>query len=73
MPIAPRIGLAVTSVPDFEAARRFYVDVVSLEVKREAPTVVQFDRFAFAADQPVGEGRGSGAVLDGRRRGGSLP
>lgn len=44
---------------DIEAAKRFFVDVLSLEVERDAPTFVQFkDRngasFAISSGEPIG-------------------
>lgn len=50
----PRFGFAVEYVPDIEAAKRFYTDVLGLEVERYHPTFVQFDRFAIASDEPLG-------------------
>ena len=54
--IAPRFGFVVEYVKDIDAARRFYVDVLGLEVERTHPTFVQFDRFAIASDKPLGGG-----------------
>lgn len=53
MTIRPRFGFVVEYVPDVEAAKRFYEDVVGLEVQRYHPTFVQFDTFAIAGDQPM--------------------
>lgn len=50
----PRFGFVVDYVTDMEAARRFYVDIMGLEVEREHPTFVQFEGFAIASDQPLG-------------------
>ncbi len=52
-----RFGFALEYVKDIEAAKRFYVDVVGLEVRRQAPQFVQFDGFAIASDQPLGSPR----------------
>jgi catechol 2,3-dioxygenase-like lactoylglutathione lyase family enzyme len=46
----PRFGFAIEYVTDIEAARRFYVEVVGLEVERYHPTFVQFANFAIASD-----------------------
>ena len=46
-------GLVVEYVNDIEAAKRFYVDVLGMQVEREAPNYVQFGRFAIASDQPL--------------------
>jgi predicted enzyme related to lactoylglutathione lyase len=50
----PQFGFAVEYVTDIEAAKRFYVDVLGLEVQREAPSFVQFQNFAIASDTPMG-------------------
>jgi catechol 2,3-dioxygenase-like lactoylglutathione lyase family enzyme len=50
----PRFGFVVEYVPDIEAARRFYVDVLGLKEERYHPTFVQFEHFAIASDAPVG-------------------
>lgn len=42
MTIKPRFAFALTYVSDIEAAKRFYVDVLGLEIEREAPVFVQF-------------------------------
>ena len=52
----PRFGFALEYVPDIEAARRFYVDVLGLEVERAAPTFIQFHDFAIASDERIGPG-----------------
>jgi catechol 2,3-dioxygenase-like lactoylglutathione lyase family enzyme len=49
----PRFGFVVEYVKDVEAAKRFYVEVLGLEVERYHPTSVQFDRFAIAGDKPM--------------------
>jgi catechol 2,3-dioxygenase-like lactoylglutathione lyase family enzyme len=50
----PEFGFVVEYVPDVEAAMRFYVDVLGLEVERYHPAFVQFDHFAIASDESVG-------------------
>ena len=46
----PKFGFAVEYVKDIERAKRFYTDVVGLEVERTHPTFVQFASFALASD-----------------------
>ena len=51
----PRFGFALEYVSDIEATKRFYVDLLGLEVDREHPTFVQFkdasgSYFAIASD-----------------------
>jgi catechol 2,3-dioxygenase-like lactoylglutathione lyase family enzyme len=53
MSIKPRFGFVIEYVKDVEAAKRFYVDVLGLEVERYHPTFVQFDTFAIAGDEPM--------------------
>src|SRR5262245_30244644 len=45
----PRFGFAIAYVPDVQAAKRFYVDEVGLQVETEAPNFVQFKSRAGAA------------------------
>lgn len=59
----PRFAFALEYVSDLEAAKRFYVDVLGLEVEREAPVFIQFKdqagaRFAIASDAPLSGERG---------------
>jgi catechol 2,3-dioxygenase-like lactoylglutathione lyase family enzyme len=53
----PNFGFAVEYVDDIETAKRFYVDVVGLEVERTHPTFVQFPNFAIASDQSMNGSR----------------
>lgn len=58
MTVKPRFGLALEYVSDVEAAKRFYVEVLGLEVERDSPTFVQFKeeagaRFAIASDESM--------------------
>ncbi len=47
----PAFGFILEYVTDIEAARRFYVDVLGLEVERYHPVFVQFNNhFAIAND-----------------------
>jgi catechol 2,3-dioxygenase-like lactoylglutathione lyase family enzyme len=48
-----RFGFAVEYVKDIEAATRFYVDVLGLEVQRTHPSFVQFESFALASDESL--------------------
>ena len=57
MATRPRFGFALEYVSDIEAVKRFYVDVLGLEVERDHPTFVQFANFAIASDESMG-GRG---------------
>lgn len=49
----PQFGFVIEYVKDVEAARRFYVEVLGLEVERYSPAFVQFDTFAIAGDEPM--------------------
>ena len=53
MMIKPRFGFVVEYVTDMEAARRFYVDVLGLEMERYHPRFIQFDNFAIASDESM--------------------
>jgi catechol 2,3-dioxygenase-like lactoylglutathione lyase family enzyme len=44
-------------VKDIEAAKRFYVDILGLEMQRDSPTFVQFQNFAIATDESMGDSR----------------
>lgn len=58
MSTTPQFGFALEYVGDVAAVKRFYVDVLALEVEREHPTFVQFKgNFAIASDESMGEGR----------------
>ncbi len=49
----PKFGFALEYVTDIEAAKRFYVEVLGLEVERYHPTFVQFSNFAIASDESL--------------------
>jgi predicted enzyme related to lactoylglutathione lyase len=54
-----RFVFALEYVADVGAAKRFYVDVLGLDVERDSPTFVQFKdqagrNYAIATDAPVG-------------------
>ncbi len=53
MSIKPSFGFVLEYVTDIEAAKRFYVEVLGLEVERYHPTFVQFDHFAIASDESL--------------------
>jgi catechol 2,3-dioxygenase-like lactoylglutathione lyase family enzyme len=48
-----RFGFVVEYVKDIETAKRFYVEVMGLEVERYHPTYVQFESFAIAGDKSL--------------------
>lgn len=55
-----RFAFALEYVSDIPAAKRFYVDVLGLEIDREAPNFVQFKDqagafFAVASDEAMGD------------------
>ena len=49
----PTFGFVLEYVTDVEAAKRFYVEVLGLEVERYHPTFVQFGNFAIASDEAL--------------------
>jgi len=57
MTSTPRFGFALEYVADVPATKRFYVDVLGLEVERDHPTFVQFKSpgatFAIASDESM--------------------
>ncbi len=53
MSLKPRFGFVVEYVTDIEAAKRFYLDVLGLEMERYHPTFVQFGTFAIANDESM--------------------
>lgn len=57
MSSGPQFGFVVEYVKDIQAARRFYTEVVGLQVEREHPTYVQFSHYAIASDAPMAGGR----------------
>ena len=57
-----RFGFVLEYVSDLEAVKRFYVEVLGLEVEREHPVFVQFkdqagSSFAIASDESLGGSR----------------
>lgn len=58
-----QFAFALEYVTDVEAAKRFFVDVLGLEVERDHPTFVQFKAgngasYAIASDDPMDPTRG---------------
>jgi predicted enzyme related to lactoylglutathione lyase len=63
MKIRSQFAFALEYVSDIAAAKRFYVEVLGLEVEREAPVFVQFRdqagaNYAIASDEAMGGARG---------------
>lgn len=61
MTVKARFGFPLEYVADVEQVKRFYVDVLGLEVDRDHPTFVQFKdgfggSFAIASDERLGGG-----------------
>ena len=53
----PKFGFVLEYVTDIEAAKRFYVEILGLEVERVSPVFVQFDHFAIASDESMSGSR----------------
>ena len=53
----PKFGFVLEYVTDIEATRRFYVEILGLEVERVSPVFVQFDHFAIASDESMSGNR----------------
>jgi len=70
MTTKPQFGFALQYVTDIQAAKRLYVDVLGLEVQREAPVFVQFPNFAIASDESIS---GTGETLGQRASGDAGP
>jgi catechol 2,3-dioxygenase-like lactoylglutathione lyase family enzyme len=49
--------MVVVYVKDIAASKRFYTEVLGLQVEREAPNFVQFDHFALATDERLSAGK----------------
>ena len=52
-----KFGFVLEYVKDIEAARRFYVEVIGLEVERYSPMFIQFKNFAIASDESMSGNR----------------
>ena len=57
MNIKPKFGFILEYVTDIEAARRFYVEILGLEVERISPAFIQFNHFAIASDESMSGNR----------------
>ena len=55
----PTFGFFLEYVTDIEAATRFYVEVLGLEIERHHPVFVQFNHFAIASDESMSGNRDS--------------
>jgi catechol 2,3-dioxygenase-like lactoylglutathione lyase family enzyme len=53
----PKFGFILEYVTDIEVSKRFYVEVLGLEVEREHPVFVQFNHFAIASDESMSGSR----------------
>lgn len=51
--IKPQFGFVLEYVKDIEAAKRFYVEVLGLQMERYHPTFIQFGHFAAANDESM--------------------
>jgi catechol 2,3-dioxygenase-like lactoylglutathione lyase family enzyme len=49
----PKFGFVVEYTNNIEEAKRFYVEVLGLEVRRSHPVWVEFEGFALAGDQSL--------------------
>ena len=52
-----KFGFVLEYVTDIEAARRFYVEVLGLEVERYSTVFIQFTNFAIASDDSMSGNR----------------
>lgn len=52
-----KFGFVLEYVTDIEATKRFYVEVLGLEVERYSPAFIQFNNFAIASDESMGGSR----------------
>ena len=55
----PKFGFILEYVTDIEATKRFYVEILGLEVERYSPVFVQFKHFAIASDESMSGNRNS--------------
>jgi predicted enzyme related to lactoylglutathione lyase len=53
----PKFGFIIEYVTDIEEAKRFYIEILGLEVERDSPVYVQFDHFAIASDESMSGNR----------------
>jgi len=61
----PKFGFVLEYVTDIEATKRFYVEVLGLEVERSSPAFIQFNNFAIASDESMSSTPRSRGVLGG--------
>jgi len=52
-----KFGFVLEYVTDIEATKRFYVEVLGLEVERSAPAFIQFNNFAITSDESMSSTR----------------
>jgi catechol 2,3-dioxygenase-like lactoylglutathione lyase family enzyme len=52
-----KFGFVLEYVTDIVATKRFYVEVLGLEVERSSPAFIQFNNFAIASDESMGSTR----------------
>ena len=52
-----KFGFVLEYVTDIETTKRFYVEVLGLEVERSSPTFIQFNNFAIASDESMSSTR----------------
>lgn len=52
-----KFGFVLEYVTDIEAAKRFYVEVLGLEIERYSPAFIQFHSFAIASDESMSASR----------------
>ena len=63
-----QFAFALEYVSDMDAAKKFFVEVLGLEVERDYPTFVQFKagdgaRYAIASDEPMDSSQGRATEL----------
>jgi catechol 2,3-dioxygenase-like lactoylglutathione lyase family enzyme len=51
--VKPRFGFVLEYVRDIEAAKRFYTEVLGLQMERYHPTFIQFGHSAVANDESM--------------------
>ena len=52
-----KFGFVIEYVTDIEATKRFYVEVLGLQVERVSPTFIQYKNFAIASDESMSANR----------------
>jgi catechol 2,3-dioxygenase-like lactoylglutathione lyase family enzyme len=51
--VRPQFGFVLEYVKDIEAAKRFYAEVLGVQMERYHPTFIQFTHFAIANDESM--------------------